>query len=224
MIEFDYKTPIEAHNIILRGDFNPKIFQPAWFGNEGLITESEAESANIQIIHQEVTIFSLNWLQFEVSRDRVKASTTQTAYYEVLRDLIIGTFSILRHTPIYMLGINYDFHIKLNTREEWHNIGNALAPKKYWDNILMRPGTRSLTIEGERDDEYDGYFRVKIEPSTQIDPGIFFNMNDHYQVKEPDNLGADYILNILQSQWNVSKTKSYSTYKNVINSVLKSGN
>ena len=48
---------INRHSIVLIGNFNPKIFQPAWFGSEGLIQKKEAEQSTIEIIHPDVVIF-----------------------------------------------------------------------------------------------------------------------------------------------------------------------
>ncbi len=99
---------IQGHTIVLLGNFNPKIFQPIWFSTEELLQKQEAEKANIEIIHPDVTIFSLDWLRVTVTPERFSAETTQESYYEAVRDLIIGTFSLLRHTPITKMGINID--------------------------------------------------------------------------------------------------------------------
>ena len=61
---------IEGVSIVLLGDFNPKIFQPAWFAAQELIRKEEAESAEIEVIHPEVVVFSLDWLRIQVTRNR----------------------------------------------------------------------------------------------------------------------------------------------------------
>ena len=96
----------QKQNIVLIGDFNPHIFQPHWFAYHKLLGEDECKSAKIDIVHSDITIFRLDWLKFEITRERVVAMTSFDQYYEVLRDLIIGTFNILTHTPIRMMGIN----------------------------------------------------------------------------------------------------------------------
>ncbi len=80
---------IQGSSIVLLGDLNPKIFQPAWFAAEKLIRKPEAEAAEIEIIHPEVVIFNLEWLRLEVTRERFSASTTQEPYYEFIRDFQI---------------------------------------------------------------------------------------------------------------------------------------
>src|SRR5437870_4919946 len=96
----DLKPEIDAHSVVFVGDFNPKIFQPAWFAAQNLLRQEEADAAKIEIIHPEIVRFSLDWLHVEVVHERFKASTLQFPYFEILRDLTVGTFKILRHTPI----------------------------------------------------------------------------------------------------------------------------
>ena len=90
-------------NIVLIGDFNPHIFQPDWFILQGLLGKKEGESAKVEVIHSDLTVFNLDWLRFEVTRTRVVAMTKDERYHEIMRDLIIGTFSILLHTSCQSL-------------------------------------------------------------------------------------------------------------------------
>jgi len=210
---------LEGLSIVLLGDFNPTIFQPAWFASEELIRKRESEEAKIEIINPEIVIFSLDWARLEVIRNRFTISTTQEPYYESLRDLVVGTFKLLRHTPIIKMGINIEMHFRMKSEEEWHAFGHKLAPKEIWNGILESPGLRNLTMEGNvRQDGLKGYIRVQIEPSTKFHPGIFFKINDHYEVEAPaTTMGADEIINALENSWVESLKKS----KNIIHSLLE---
>ena len=102
-----YKTPeIQGMSIVLVGSFNPKIFHPAWFAAQKLIREKEAEEANIEVVTPAVAKFSLDWMRLQVIQEQFVVETTQEPYYEILRDLVVGAFSFLNHTPVTMLGIN----------------------------------------------------------------------------------------------------------------------
>ena len=85
------QTVIQGMSIVFLGDFNPKIFQPAWFAQENLIRAQEAEAADIKIINPEIVIFEFEWLSVQITRDRCIFGTTQEAYYEIVRDLCLGT-------------------------------------------------------------------------------------------------------------------------------------
>ena len=213
---FVKQPEIQGMSIVLLGDFNPKIFQPAWFAAEKLIRVPEAESAEIEIIHPEIIIFKLEWVNIQITRDSCSFSTIQEPYYEIMRDLCIGTFRLLRHTPIRKLGINRDVHFRMKSTEEWHSLGHSLAPKELWGKVLQNPGLISLTINGERIDGLKGYIKVKVEPSSKVEIGVYIQVNDHYEAVETA-IGGDEIINVLESSWERSKTNSIA----IINAVLE---
>ena len=203
------KPEIEGTNIVLLGDFNPKIFQPAWFAAQELIRNEEADNAKIELIHQAFVQFSLEWLRLEIYQNRFAAGTHQSPFFKVLRDLVLGTFRILKHTPIRMMGINCDFHFPMESEKAWHTVGNRLAPKDIWNNLLKEPGMRSLSIEGHRPDDYIGKITVRVEPSSRIDPGVYIHVNDHYEINDRESsIGCDEIIDVLESSWDKSISRS----------------
>lgn len=211
---------IQGHSIILLGNFNPIIFQPAWFSAKELLAQAEAEAAKVEIIHPDAAIFSLEWMRLEVTRERLMVETTQESYYEVIRDLILGMFSLLSHTPLKKMGINTNMHFLIENEEQWHNIGHRLAPKDLWKDILQSPGMGSLTmIESTRRDGLKGSISVKIEPSVKVLPwGVFINVNDHIEAKDADAIiGSDEIMNILRSSWKDCHERA----KNIIYTLLE---
>lgn len=193
------------------GDLNPKIFQPAWFAAQDppLVPKREAEAANIEIIHQDVVIFNLEWFRLEVTRDRFHISTTQESRYEFLRDIVLGTFQLLLHTPVRAMGINKDIHYSVENERVWHEFGDRVAPKGLWLGVLEKPGLTSLAIRGVRTDGYEGSINVKVEPSRKVHPGIYFNINDHYSVKDPKTLsGCSEMMDILSKRFHDSIKRS----------------
>jgi len=203
------KPEIEGVGIVLVGSLNPRIFQPAWFAAENLIREEEEQAAKIELIHRQVAIFSLDWLHLQVTDEQFMATTTQSSFYEPLRDLVLGTFRLLRHTPIRMMGLNRDCHFRMSSEEAYHGLGHRLTPKEPWAGILKEPGMRSLTMEGLRPDNLKGYIRVRVEPSVRVHPGVFININDHYEVKDAATVrGCDEIIDILDREWKSSLDRS----------------
>lgn len=203
------KPEIESVGIVLVGSFNPTIFQPAWFAAENLIREEEEQAAKIELIHRQVAIFSLDWLHLQVTDEQFIATTSQSSFYEPLRDLVLGTFRLLRHTPIRMMGLNRDCHFRMPSEEAWHAFGHRLTPKEPWAGILKEPGMRSLTMEGLRPDNLKGYIRVRVEPSVRVHLGVFININDHYEVEDAAIVrGCDKIIDILDREWQNSLARS----------------
>lgn len=209
----------KEHNIVLIGSFNPKIFQPAWFGSQGLIQKQEAEAAEIEIIHPDIAIFRLDWLRVEVIRERFIVRTTQEAFDPIIRDLVLGTFDLLRFTPIKKIGINREIHFQMESEEKWHSAGHTLVPKELWNKVLESPGLFSLTVDGNRNrDGLKGFIHVKVDPSSKVPMGISFSVNDHYEVEDvAASAGSDEIIKILKQNWE----KSYKRSEDIIYSLFK---
>jgi hypothetical protein len=205
------QSKVQGVSIVVRGDLNPAIFQPYWFSQNNLIKLQEAEAAIVKIVCPDVTVFETGWLQVQVVRDRFQVSTFQDAYYEPLRDLVNGTFTLLYHTPARVLGINMDFHFDMGAEKPWNTVGDVLAPKSPWQAILTDAKMRSIIIEGRRPDEYSGYIRVAVEPSDQVLYGVHVSINDHFQARQETgaNLSAAGIVEVLHGQWEKSLERGY---------------
>jgi hypothetical protein len=210
---------IKGLSFVLRGNFNPVIFSPIWFAHEGLIRKEESKNVETQIIHPDVVSFKLDWMQLQVTRDMFSVQTMKEQYEEFLKDLVFGTFKLLRHTPLNSMGINRSEHFRIETVEKWHEIGHTLAPKKIWNDLLENPGLSSISItEGIRKDGLKGNIRVQVEPSAKVHPGIFILVNDHFEVSDSEEtLGADEIINILENNWGKSLERS----NNIITGLLE---
>ncbi len=208
---------VQGATIVLRGPFSPAIFHPMWFAAHDLIRSQEAEAAKVQIIHPDAAAFTAEWLQLNVTQDSFQAGTSQEAYYEALRDLVIGVLNLLSHTPLRVMGLNHDFHFGLPSEDTWHSVGHRLAPKRDWEDVLQQPGMLSLTMEGKRPDHLEGYIRVKVEPSARAEYGVYVEVNDHYQLKSDDARAETRdAVQILAEQWAASIQRSKSIAEKIV--------
>jgi len=198
---------IAGVSLVFVGAMNPTIMQPAWLAAHDLIRGEEAEAAEIRIIHPDVVSYSLEWVDVEVMRERfqVKTSTTSDAAGPV-RDLALGIFTILKHTPIRQVGINSEAHYKVQTVDRWNEIGHSLAPDAHWKELLDRPGVRTLLMEGARTDDHVGWVRVTVEPSLRVQPGIYIAINDHYDLsgEQGSVTTAEPALLVVRDNWDRS--------------------
>lgn len=196
---------VQGVSIVALGNFNPVIFQPLWFSVHNLIREDEASAAEVKLIHNEVTIFSTNWFALQVTDGRFLIETQDPTMYRPIRDLALGTFQILEHTPVRAFGFNKDQHFRVESTEAWHAFGDFFAPKKAWSDILKKPGLRTLTIQGKRDGCDADSIMLRVEPSQKVPQGIFITVNEHYEVgKVPSDKPGDSIkvfLAALQESW-----------------------
>jgi hypothetical protein len=197
-----------AHSIVLIGSFNPAIFQPAWLAHRGLIAEEDAERAEVVLISDDVAAFSLAWARIEVARDRFSMVATPTAPSpEYLRDLVLGIFQALEHTPVSNMGINYMAHMRAPDEATWHALGHQLAPVEPWLGIFANPGLASLQVQEPRPDGYTGSVNVTVEPSARVKPGVYIAVNDHYQFEVKED--ARPVLQTLPDVWSASVARSY---------------
>lgn len=203
------QAEFEGTSIVLVGAFNPTIFQPAWFVARDLLRKDEGEAATVEVVHPEVVSFKLEWAHLVVTRERFSLTTNQVRGIELVRDLTVGTFKLLAHTPANMMGINRDFHFSA-TVERVNEIGHRLAPKEPWRDVLDKPLLRSMAMQGERPDGLEGLVYVRVEPSQLIKPGVFIGVNDHFQTGAELKVeqGCGRLIEILEAQWNASVSRA----------------
>jgi hypothetical protein len=189
---------IDQASVVMLGSFNPAIFHPAWFKCYKLIRDEEADSAEIRLTSPQFADFSTKWFHLQVLTERFYILTNDSFHFEPLRDLVLSIFSLLEHTPVKAIGLNRTMHFKMSSIEKWHSFGHFIAPKEIWKDKMKNPGLLSLVMQDKRDDP-PGSVNVRIGPSEQIQPGIFFEVNNHYDLK--DNNDIKNLLKIIKDLW-----------------------
>lgn len=211
---------IETVSIVFVGDFNPIILQPFWLVSKGLIRESEAENAKVEVIHNEIVKFELDdWAKIEITKNRCIFETSKEPYFEPIKDLTSSIFKILRETPIKALGINHIYDLRLPNEEKYKQLGMILTPLKYWEEELKDPRLLNIEIfESVRKDGEPGNRRVRISPSDQkIQYGIVVKVNDHFDL----NSGNDRINAVaqLEKHWSESFVQSLRITENLLKQI-----
>lgn len=211
----------EVLTMVLVGSFVPTLMQPARLARLGLISDLESDASEIMIVSSEITQFSSEWFSLECTSDRLITKTQLGAYHPMLRDLTAGLVTQTPDLSVRVFGINHSAHFKLRDERVWHRLGDRLAPKKFWDSVGKNPGTRDITIQNERPDQYFGFVNLTFQPSRNVDHGVFLSSNDHYVVsaeerQESADLAAQMILDAFEdslqrSNQFFSKLLEYST-------------
>jgi hypothetical protein len=202
-------TPESAGtSVVLRGSFNPAIFQPAWLWHQNLISEGQLEAVEVKVISPQIASYQVERTQVQVAPDLFQVAADGEPIEDVLRDLTVGTFRVLRHTPITMVGINRYGHYPTRSEDAWHAVGNTLVPKGFWQSFTKDPGLQTLTIRGVRDDKFAGWLDISIQPSARIPIGVFINIHDHIQVADIEHPeGADQIIDALEANWDPARDR-----------------
>lgn len=199
---------LEGFTIVLVGSFNPAIFHPLWFANNGLLPEVEAQAAKSHMVSPEITIFETEWFGIQVTQERFAIDTADPTKTGSFRDLVLGTFAILEHTPITAMGLNCDRHYRMASDADWHLVGDYYVPKSSWSELFdetPRVGMRSLTIQGNRAVSGASRIYIKLEPSVKFQPGVYIGINQHYKLVEdeagPEVNGLLQLFSILKEPW-----------------------
>jgi hypothetical protein len=213
----------ELASVVLLGAFNPAIFQPAWLGAKGLIRESEATGASVEVIHPEVSQFRADWLHLQVTRDRFVASTSDPAHWAPLRDLCVGTFELLEQTPTSLLGLSRVMQVELSTVAEFNDFGHLLAPSAPWSGFIDKPGMLSLVMSTEQPDRAKGRLIVRVEPSAKFPHTIFFEMTKEFagDTTAPAAASTASFIAKLRTDWDSSMDEARGAVERLIGQVPK---
>lgn len=207
-------------NIVLLGKFNPAIFTPAWFALHELLPENIAERAELEVAHQQVTAFVVDWLHLQVTTERFSVDTSQAPHIR-LRDLVVRVFKEhLHHTPITAFGINRQVHFLVDSFIERERIGRMLAPVEPWGAWAKQIGLEgehggmtSLTMmQGDPEGRPKGdSINITVEPSNRIGEGrlgVYVRVNDHYSIESSSSETTRHLMGLLEENFETSITRS----------------
>lgn len=215
-----WKAKIQGVSVVLRGSFNPAIFHPSWFVSRNLIGETEAANAADLIVTREISAFALDWARVQVTQDRFAASSIDPSMFPTLRDLVWGAFSTLEHTPLTQLGLNTEAHFEMDNEEQWHALGDMLAPKGPWQELFpSRVGMRTVTLESKRADCEATYLRATVQPSVKVQPGVYFQLNEHYDVTPSASGPPRRLVDTLKDNWDSALAFSRTLQVHILNQV-----
>ena len=215
------KIKEDLASIVLLGKFNPAIFQPFWMASKGLLREVEAEAAKIEVILPELAKFRTGWMEVVVTADRFVAVTHDPAMQPMLRDLVVGLFELLEHTPTTHLGLNRSLSVDLLDEDRWHRLGHKLAPKEPWNDLLQKPGLRNLQIEGTRPDQRPGRVIVRIEPSQKYPHAAFIEHTTELQRAAGELSGTSVFVEALRNEWTAAMAEARSVAERLIMPMLE---
>jgi hypothetical protein len=211
------KIEIVGASIVLVGSLNPAIFQPQWFARNGLLPQKEVDEADLQVVHPQMSHFETERFVLQVTPERFNGFSKQNTISAPLKDLVLGTFFILEHTPVTAMGINAMFHFSIPSEESWHRIGDKLAPKEAWKEVLPgRPGMLSLDIISPKESPKGASIRVRIQPSVLVKPhGVYFEINNHFPASEESGLKG--LMSLLQSEWDSAQENGETIARYILN-------
>jgi len=217
---------IGAATLVFVGAWNPAILHPRWFASEGLLTDQEVDHVEenaqrgegILTVTGEVTVFDTEWFLLQATSERLILATSErtSESFLPLRDLALGVLTVLRHTPIQQMGMNYTKHIGLS-EGRWERFSDLIAPSTAWSQLLPRATeVTSVQVKTERTAfEAPGFIGITVEPSVRIAGGAYVSVNDHVELPSEPAAGAAAAARVLRDHWEASHEAATQLFQGI---------
>lgn len=183
-----------SSSLVLIGNFSPMMFQPYWFKHCEILNDDEynaIEKMGTTIVTEPLTAFETENLAFKIEMKRFTIIAKKEPF-----ELMLDTFNRLQEkldsVLIEIFGINYSFHVDLETPENYKIFGDVIAPKENWETLFSdakdsgnnKSGLASMIMRKITD---FGCINVKVESSANFKNSVFFDFNFHFEgnPKEP---------------------------------------
>ena len=184
-------------SVVLVGDFNPRIFIPLWFVNEGLIEQEHIDDDSIDVVHPDVSQFSTEWGSIYVDKHQFRIRTQVAPLIRIV-DLASKLFGEkLPHTPVRAFAINHGIHFKATSDDAYQKFGTTLSPHAAWGEWgksfcgegSERGGLINIEmVQNNVPDRESGHVQCRVQPSKVEKPfGLFSFVNDHFNTLDKEN-------------------------------------
>lgn len=223
--------------IIILGSFNPPVISPFWLNKNLLIGDEDMKSAmevNSLAITPDISRFETEWFSIQVIKEQF-VMNSKGPVTPALKDLVTGIFTLLEHTPLSAIGINSIAHYKIYSVDEFHKIGDVLAPKNIWNSIYPESDSQSVglhqvTLEinpfkRESEASVGNYKRVTLSRSDKLPHSIYFIFNDHNLItieKNSMKTASEKLLEIVDSNWDTSQQEAKTLFSSVLHQAINS--
>jgi len=215
--EYLYKYKL---NLVVLGDFNPAIFSPAWLALKKLIRPENMEDTQVHVIHGSFSLFRIgDWAEIKVNKETFQLTTAREDNFDLLKDLMVGIFTILKETPIRAFGINHNKYFTVPDENRYNKIENKLAPLGNWNEIFSDPKLMRLEIlQLKRPDSNMGRisFSVSLPDEEMPKNTLKVFMNDRFDIDDKIK-STEKFLKIFEKSFK----SSFEQFDGVIDSVWR---
>lgn len=205
---------INRSTIVFVGQFNPSIFHPTWFekhkilpiqdtqwalGENAQKKEIQAEEGKIVItdrppllVQHDVARVDFKSLQLFAQQNRVDFVATDKAKFSMLREVVTKTFTLLNHTPIKAVGINFMGDIQFQVQAENILKGIFGGKQDFFEENFGENYQLGGTIVSS---EENVRFSLKLARSEESEEAIHFDANFHRTITSEQAQEAIDIIN-----------------------------
>ncbi len=211
-----YQAEILNSAIVVIGDFNPSIFSPDWLERNELIGEGDAVvareggSGRKLLVSHQVTNYETDWFTLQVLENQFSL-TSRGVLSPAFKDLAVGIFQLVPHTPVKAVGLNFIAQFKFDTQDKQHQVGDVFAPKAIWDSLYPDEfaGLEELTIriqKGSREQlpVSNDEKRITLQRSKNFKYGVGLSFNGHHDLTvsdESDLSPTERLAIVVDEEW-----------------------
>ena len=225
-----HSAEIFGSSIVLVGSFNPSIFTADWLEVHQLIGAGDAEYARAAknlLVSRQVSVCETEWFALQVLENQFSL-TSKGALSPAFQDLAEGIASLVPHTPVTALGLNFMGHYKLPTEAEYHKVGDVLVPKTIWNELIdpksEMAGMADVTVRiqhGERGKPVTDpdELRIQVQPSAQVKFGVFLSCNNHlewFARKPQGKANAEGAAEVVSAEWESAWHRAESIFDGLL--------
>ena len=202
----------KQYSIVALGNFNPEMFQPQWFCRQGIISQEDADFAVDQnsssplIVTPQITLFRTPQMTVQIATKRFEVKAEKEPLITLI-DFISKTFENLGAYSIPAFGFNYIANYEMKSVEEYHRIGDKLAPKGFWEDLLedeitgndRKSGLVSLQMKKKKKNS-DDYILFTLQGSPFVTNAFMLSCNDHNTMSD-ENQSAEYVIELINKRY-----------------------
>ena len=185
------------------GHFSPPQFSPYWLQSENLIRNENVDKKKV-FIAPDISHFSIPGITFRVYPESLEIATDDARYFQPIKDLVMGIFSILDRTPIYRFGVNHGYHFQVESEADLNKLRDSLSPKKFWEKNLESVLLKELTIQAKNkySSEEGDNAKVTVARSNKVRHGVYVHINNHFEVIQKNSFDqTNYLVETIKSHW-----------------------
>ena len=181
----------ESYTVACTGSFNPGIFHPLWFQKHELVSEPEAQAAIDQktiVMLDDLTLVRLGPYEIRVQPGRFDVVADGASALPA-RDLVKNVLTLLSHTPITALGVNWAGHHAATSEKDWTAVVSRWKAHVGGEDVV--PSRLAWRLSGTMP---KGALILLLEESLREKAGVWLSTNDHVAVtsaREAAKLLAD---------------------------------
>lgn len=220
-------------SIVLIGHFAPGGITANWLFNNKLIGEvdlKETEDSNESVTSSRLTKIESNTFILQITENRM-LFISKDVLRPSLKDMAVGVISLLGRVKITAIGLNFMSHFKMVDDDQYHLIGDTLAPKDHWMKVFgdyegWSSGLSELSIKmqaGPRNvnDLNVNGISLKLQPSAKITRGIFLTYNNHSDVPDDCVHSDEFALKFINENWDKDCQESNRVFVDLLDGILR---